>query len=481
MVGSSDRTVSTGRIAVGRVVLDVGAPEGAIVRKVRARGAQPPPELVQALAAPAPERRPLDVAEQAIETADEVAADVEHAATLFEKLASGQVDLALITGELERLFALLTRLDAAGRYAEVLRLARVLARLLTVATKWVALVQTLRLAAHGARELAESDAVAWVLHELGTLALGADDAQAAERDLEEACRRREQQGDAAALRASRHNLRAVRRGPPSMLLHAGLPALVLGIVLALVIAGSTGDDDDPTTTIAQTDTETTATTSPPPPPPPPPAGGDTTDPRVTLALGRGTREVTNDPTPGFSGVAGTADGDAPTVTIKLYAGAQATGEPVQVTARRRADGRYTVTAPALASGTYTARAEQRDEAGNLGRSDTVTFTVDLAPPEVQILEPKDGTQTDESPDLRGTAGRAEGDGETVTLTFSRGPAPVTVTVAADGTWSHTAAIQAMLDDTEQNFLPVTVTATQTDAAGNSAADEVTFTPDDTPG
>ena len=475
MVGSSDRTVSTGRIAVGRVVLDVGAPDGAIVRKVRARGAQPPPELVQALAAPAPERRPLDVAEQAIETADEVAADVEHAATLFEKLASGQVDLALITGELERLFALLTRLDAAGRYAEVLRLARVLARLLTVATKWVALVQTLRLAAHAARELADSDALAWVLHELGTLAFGADDAQAAERDLEEACRRREQQGDGAALQATRHNLRAVRRGPPSMLLHAGLPAIVLGIVLALVIAGSTGDDDDPTTTIAQTDTETS-----PPPPPPPPAGGDTTDPRVTLALGRGTREVTNDPTPAFSGEAGTADGDDPTVTIKLYAGEQATGEPVEVTARRRADGRYTVTAPALASGAYTARAEQRDEAGNLGRSGTVRFTVDLAPPEVQIVEPKDGTETDESPDLRGTAGRAEGDGETVTLTFSRGPAPVTVTVAADGTWSYTAAIEAMLDETEQNFLPVTVTATQTDAAGNSAGDDVRFTPDDTP-
>lgn len=477
MGGTPDRSVSTGRIAVGRVVLDVGAPEGAIVRKVRARRTAPPPELAQALAAPEPERRPIDVAEQAVASADEVTADVEHAASLLEKLLRGQIDVATIAGELERLLGRLTALDGAGRYGDVLRLARVLVRLLTLAGRWVALVQTLRIAAHAARELADSEALAWVLHELGTLAFGAEDAQAATRDLEEACRRREAQGDVAALRATQHNLRAARRRPPSFVLRAGVPALLVGLVVGLALAG--GDDPPPPTDT--TDTSTTVAPPPPPPPPPPPASGDTTPPRPTLALAGGTRELTNDATPGFAGDAGSADGDQPTVTVQVFKGAEPTGEPVQeITARRGADGRYAVTATELASGDYSVRAEQRDEAGNVGRSTVVQLTVDRDPPQVTILAPPQGTRTDESPDFRGTAGTAEGDAPAVTLSFDGRAEPVEAPVETGGSWARTVVIQAMLDEQSGNWLPVTATVEQTDAAGNSTSRFVTFTPQDSP-
>ena len=464
--------MSTGRIAVGRVVLDVGAPEGAIVAKMRVRKADPPAWLVEALAA---DSGPLAAAEGAIEDAEEVTSRIERLTTLLEQVVRGQLDVATIAGELERALATLTRLYGARRYGEVLRLARVLVRLLTLAMSWHALVGTLRTAAHAARELADSEALSWVLHELGTLALGAEDAQAATRDLEESRRLRAAQGDPAALRATQHNLRAARRPPASMLLRVGAPALALGIVLALVIAGSSGDDDTPRETVASDTTETTS--PPPPPPPPPPAGGDVTAPRPTLELGRGTRELTNDPTPGFSGVAGTADGDEPTITLQVFRGAEATGDPVDEVPRRRgAGGRFTVATGELRSGRYTIRAEQRDEAGNVGTSPPLTISIDRDKPLLTLDSPKDKAVFTGSTVFRGTAGRAEGDGEQVTLTLSRGESPVAVDVSAGGSWERTLDLPPEFDQESESYVPVSATVTQVDAAGNEAAIQVTFTP-----
>ncbi|HEV2786774.1 MAG TPA: hypothetical protein VGV67_10325, partial [Solirubrobacteraceae bacterium] len=240
------RSVSTGRVVVGKVVLDVGAPGGSTVRSVRLRPAPPPPELAAALQAEWP--APAQVVEEAVESAEKVTGEVDHAAKLFTRVVRGELDVATIAAELERLVGLLARLDRAGRYPEVLRLARVLSRLLTLATSWVALVETLRVAAHAARELADSDALAWVLHELGTLALGAEDAQAAEADLEEAQRLRAERGDRAGLAATKRNLRALRR-PYAPQIAQGAAALVLGTLLALVIAGGIDPDPDPTTAV----------------------------------------------------------------------------------------------------------------------------------------------------------------------------------------------------------------------------------------
>ena len=104
---------------------------------------------------------------------------------------------------------------------------------------------------------------------------------------------------------------------------------------------------------------------------------------------------TTDATPTFSGVAGTAAGDAATVTVDVYAGPDATGLPVQsLTAARDATGAYSVDASTvLAPGTYTARARQGDSGGNTGLSTANTFTVTAAGPRLR-LEGYSSTRTD---------------------------------------------------------------------------------------
>jgi hypothetical protein len=86
--------------------------------------------------------------------------------------------------------------------------------------------------------------------------------------------------------------------------------------------------------------------------------------------------TTSDATPSFAGTAGNALGDEPTVTVKVHAGSELS-EPAAQTlhATRLGDGTYSVEASPLEPGTYTARAQQSDRAGNVGESDATTFTV----------------------------------------------------------------------------------------------------------
>jgi hypothetical protein len=111
-------------------------------------------------------------------------------------------------------------------------------------------------------------------------------------------------------------------------------------------------------------------------PPPPP---DTTPPAVTLTQ-PASGASTSDTTPTFAGTGGTAAGDAATLSVAVYAGASASGTPVQTLSAPVSSGSWTVDAsPALAPGTYTAQARQSDSSGNVGLTAAVTFTV-LAPP-----------------------------------------------------------------------------------------------------
>src|SRR5262245_31833813 len=86
---------------------------------------------------------------------------------------------------------------------------------------------------------------------------------------------------------------------------------------------------------------------------------------------------TSDTTPFLAGTGGTLPGDTPSVTVKVYAGSTPTGTPVQTRlATVGAGGSFAVEAsPALAEGTYTARAEQTDVVGNVGLSNANTFTI----------------------------------------------------------------------------------------------------------
>ena len=86
--------------------------------------------------------------------------------------------------------------------------------------------------------------------------------------------------------------------------------------------------------------------------------------------------ATSDSTPAFSGSAGTAGGDSTQVRVLVYAGLSDSGTPVASLTTNRSGGAFSVSATsALPVGTYTARAEQQDGAGNTGRSATRTFAV----------------------------------------------------------------------------------------------------------
>ena len=88
---------------------------------------------------------------------------------------------------------------------------------------------------------------------------------------------------------------------------------------------------------------------------------------------------TTDATPLFSGTAGSGAGDGAQVRILVFAGLSDSGTPVATFSGPRAGAAFSISpASALAVGTYTARAEQQDGAGNTGRSAARTFAVTSA-------------------------------------------------------------------------------------------------------
>ena len=103
-------------------------------------------------------------------------------------------------------------------------------------------------------------------------------------------------------------------------------------------------------------------------------------PVVTLEL-PAHGSVAGSATPTFSGNAGTMQGDSATVTVKVYAGSDALGTPVQTLTATQQAGAYSVAASsALSAGVYTARAQQSDGGGNTGFSSANTFSVNAPAP-----------------------------------------------------------------------------------------------------
>lgn len=131
---------------------------------------------------------------------------------------------------------------------------------------------------------------------------------------------------------------------------------------------------------------------------------DTTAPSVTLT-GMPT-SATNNPTPSFSGAAGTASGDLSTVTVKIYSGASASGTPVQTLSATAPGGAWSATASSLADGTYTVQAEQSDTSGNTGQSTAHTFGVDTTPPATTISSGPTSSTTDASASFSFTSSEA---------------------------------------------------------------------------
>jgi major membrane immunogen (membrane-anchored lipoprotein) len=173
----------------------------------------------------------------------------------------------------------------------------------------------------------------------------------------------------------------------------------------------------------------------------------------------------NDPTPSFSGGAGGAAGDLPTVIVKIYGGSTPSGTPVEVLGVSRTGTTWAAgPAKSLKDGTYTAQAQQSDEAGHTGKSAPSTFVVDTTPPLV-TLTPGSLERHTSKPTFTGNAGVATGDISSVTLKIYSGtgtagsPKRVTAVTPSGGTWSAVPAAP----------LPngtYTAQAEQADKAGN---------------
>jgi Concanavalin A-like lectin/glucanases superfamily/Bacterial Ig-like domain len=148
------------------------------------------------------------------------------------------------------------------------------------------------------------------------------------------------------------------------------------------------------------------------------------------------------PPPTFSGQGGTAAGDASSVTVKVYAGADTSGQLVRTLTAPLVGGSYSVDAsPPLDLGTYTAQVQQLDLAGNVGLSSANTFTItdqDMTPPLVTLTQPANGTRTSETtPLFGGTGGTALGDSSTVTVKIYSGPTPTGAPVQTRSTTRDT--------------------------------------------
>ena len=186
---------------------------------------------------------------------------------------------------------------------------------------------------------------------------------------------------------------------------------------------------------------------------------DSIAPNAPVILTPADGSSTNDTTPDVSGTAEAGS----TVTVTE-------GGVLVCTALTAPDGTWTCTpAGPLTEGPHTFDATATDGAGNISTADSTTFTVDTTAPAAPVITgPANGSTTgDTTPPISGTGEP----GATVTVDEG-GTTVCTAVVAQDSTWSCSPA--SPLPDGDH-----TVTATQTDEAGNTspASAPVTFTVD----
>jgi hypothetical protein len=106
---------------------------------------------------------------------------------------------------------------------------------------------------------------------------------------------------------------------------------------------------------------------------------DTVPPSVTIGTPANGSSSSSAP-PLLAGSAGMAAGDLQSVTVRLFVGATIGSQPAfETLVAQASEGGWSAAPGGLAPGTYTAQAEQRDQAGNAGVSPPVTFVV-VGPP-----------------------------------------------------------------------------------------------------
>ncbi|TKB04907.1 Ig-like domain repeat protein [Alteromonas portus] len=181
---------------------------------------------------------------------------------------------------------------------------------------------------------------------------------------------------------------------------------------------------------------------------------DTTAPTLSLD----TLAPDSDTTPTISGNTDLPAGATVTITVTDNAGVSQTFD-----ATVQGDGSFSADVPSpMAEGGYTVTAVAQDSAGNETTATETNGSVDTTAPTINL--DAQGTGNDTTPTITGSTDLSPGSSVTITVTDSAG-AEQTFTAIVDSLGNFSADVpNAMADG---NF---DVTATATDAAGNSASD-----------
>ena len=171
---------------------------------------------------------------------------------------------------------------------------------------------------------------------------------------------------------------------------------------------------------------------------------DATAPSVAVLEPR-VDAVTSDTTPQLWGTGGAATGDDADVTVKLWSGSSASGAPAQTaTVAIDSGGYWTLDAsPALADGTYTVRAEQLDDAGNLGLSRAHTFQVDSTAPDTSITAGPSASTASTAASFRFTTTEAGSSFECLIDDGDWGPCSSPKSYSGLAAGSHTIMVRAI--------------------------------------
>lgn len=353
---------ATKQLTVGRYVLTVGAPAGTLIVPTRRAERRGRTELSEALSAAGA----ADLLEEGVEEAGDVAGRVERALELTTALAEGRLDRQIVLREADALVGLLARLDRDGRHEDALRLARALIALLALLGRWLALVQSLRLALRAAVTIGDRAQEAWAHHELGTFSLAGGDKQSAVSHLEAAHRIREDLGDETGAQVTASNLAVARMAPPvswAAIAIAGVVVLLIAGTVAGILYARDGEDGGTTTTDS-----TTTNNSPPPPPPPPP--------RPIAEIIEGPPNLSNDQSAEFRF---DAEPEAESFECRLDSGGPESCKSPQTYAQ-------------LLEGEHVFKVVPKAADGQPGESAERNWTVDTTPPTTTV----DSTMTDTS-------------------------------------------------------------------------------------
>ena len=155
--------------------------------------------------------------------------------------------------------------------------------------------------------------------------------------------------------------------------------------------------------------------------------------------------------------------DATTVAVQLFSA----GRLVTTLTAPRTGSHWSVSGAGLASGSYTARAVQRDAAGNVATSRSRAFSIDATAPTVSVSVP---AYVNTAPILTGRAGSAHGDARTVVVAVATTQGKVRQRLRVPVTAGSWRAVLRPLPTNRQ----YQVTVSQTDAAGNQGRATAAF-------